>query len=71
MHGDRSKAAIARIEAALARIEAAAARPPAPSGPAPSGDADLDKLRDKHDRLRAAVQDSLEQLELLIEGAQG
>ena len=66
MDGDRSKSAIARIEAALSRIEAAAARPPAPSG-----DQELGKLRDKHDRLRAAVQDSLGQLDQLIEGAQG
>ena len=66
MDGDRSKSAIARIGTALARIEAAAARPPAP----PS-DQELGKLRNKHDRLRAAVQDSLGQLDQLIEGAQG
>ena len=67
MNGDPSSTAIARIEAALARIEAAAARPRAPVG----GGEDLARLQSKHDRLRAAVQDSLEQLDQLIEGAQG
>lgn len=66
MDGDRIKSAIARIEAALVRIEAAAARPPARSD-----GHELGTLRDKHDRLRAAVQDSLGQLDQLIEGAQG
>ena len=66
MEADRSTTALARIEAALARIEAAAAAQRAnPAG------AELAGLRTKHDRLRAAVQDSLEQLDQLIEGAQG
>ena len=65
MDGDRSKQAMARIDAALARIEAAsaAARGPA-SGP------ELAALQSKHDRLRAVVQESLGQLDQLIEGAQ-
>jgi hypothetical protein len=66
MDGDRSNTAFARIEAALARIEAAAARPRT----AETG-GDLMQLQGKHDRLRAAVQDTLTQLDQLIEGAQG
>lgn len=66
MDEDRSSRALARIQQALARIEGAARRPAAPSG-----DADLDQLRAKHDRLRGAVQQSLEQLDQLIEGTQG
>lgn len=69
MEDNRSSRALARIEQALVRIEAAA-RQPEPS-PAPSGDADFERLRTKHERLRAAVQDSLGQLDLLIEGTQG
>lgn len=66
MDADRSKAAMARIEAALARIEGAARAPRvASAGP------ELAELQAKHDRLRSAVQDSLEQLDQLIEGAQG
>lgn len=64
MDGDRSKRALARIEAALARIEAASRRSASASG------AELDELRARHARLRAAVQDGLEQLDSLIEGAQ-
>ena len=65
MDADRSKHAMARIDAALARIEAAsvAARSQA-SGP------ELAALQAKHDRLRGAVQESLGQLDQLIEGAQ-
>ena len=66
MDGDRSNTAFARIEAALARIEAAAARPRSAET---SGD--LAQLQGKHDRLRIAVQDTLTQLDQLIEGAQG
>ena len=66
MDADRSKAAMARIEAALARIEGAA-RAPRANG----GGADLAELQSRHEHLRAAVQDSLEQLDQLIEGAQG
>lgn len=66
MDADRSKAAMARIEAALARIEGAARAPRAAS----TG-SELAELQDRHERLRSAVQDSLEQLDQLIEGAQG
>ena len=64
-HQDRSNRALARIEAALARIEtagkAAAERP---------AEADMQRLQKRHDTLRAAVQESLGQLDLLIDGAQ-
>ena len=66
MDADRSKAALARIEAALARIEGAA-RAPCAASTAP----ELTELQAKHDQLRSAVQHSLEQLDQLIEGAQG
>lgn len=69
MEDSRSSRALARIEQALERIEAAA-RQPQPTL-APSGDLEFDRLRTKHDRLRASVQDSLAQLDLLIEGTQG
>jgi hypothetical protein len=69
MEDNRSSRALARIEQALGRIEAAARQPKI--SPAPSGDADLERLQAKHNRLRAAVQDSLGQLDLLIEGTQG
>ncbi len=69
MEDNRSSRALARIEQALERIETAA-RQPKP-GSAPSGAADFERLRVKHDRLQAAVQDSLGQLDLLIEGTQG
>lgn len=66
MESDPSSAALARIEAALSRIEAAARRPrPAATTP------DMADLQARHDRLRAAVQESLGQLDQLIEGAQG
>ncbi|MDE2436786.1 MAG: hypothetical protein KGM49_11045 [Sphingomonadales bacterium] len=66
MDGDRTARAMARIEAALARIEAGAQQ----AGGA-SGSMELARLEDRHARLRAAVQDSLTELDQLIEGAQG
>lgn len=66
MEDDRSNRARARIEAALRRIESAAQasriRPDA---------AELEQMQARHDRLRAAVQESLQQIDELIEGAQG
>lgn len=70
MEDNRSSRALARIEQALERIEAAA-RQPNPIAAPVSGDVELERLRKKHDRLRSAVQDSLGQLDLLIEGTQG
>jgi hypothetical protein len=63
MDADRTARALARIEQALARIEAAA-RQPRPAEQQPD-------LQRRHDKLKAAVQDSLQQLDLLIEGTQG
>jgi len=56
MDGASVDNSLARIEAALARIEAAAARPR-------GGDAEL---RNRHDRLRAAVGETLRELDQLI-----
>ncbi len=67
MSGDRSSRALARIEAALERIEAATRRGARDS----AGSEELADLRTRHDRLRAAVTDSLAELDQLIEGAQG
>ncbi len=66
MAGDQGSRALARIEQALARIEAA-------SRSAASDDSarQLRQLEERHSRLRGAVQDSLSQLDQLIEGAQG
>ncbi len=66
MEDDRSNRARARIEAALRRIESAAQA----SGIRPDA-AELEQLQARHDRLRAAVQESLQQIDELIEGAQG
>lgn len=70
MEDTRSSRALARIEQALERIEASARQPKPVSTPL-SGDTDLEQLRSRHNRLRAAVQDSLGQLDQLIEGTQG
>ncbi len=57
--------AIARIEAALARIERAPVRSDS------SSDAEFAALRERHARLKAAVQSSLDELDQLIDGAAG
>ncbi|WP_296678210.1 hypothetical protein [Novosphingobium sp.] len=73
MDGDRTARAQARIEAALARIEASAHRAKGLGGgaAAPTGGAELAHLQARHDRLRAVVQDSLSQLDQIIESAEG
>jgi hypothetical protein len=63
MNGDRTEAALARIDAALTRIESAAQTPRAVE---PVGD-----LAARHARLKSAVAESLRQIDTLIEGAQG
>ena len=69
MADERSNRALARIEAALARIESAARRPaPVPAASDPMTKVELDLLEAKHAKLRTVVQDSLQQLDLLIEG---
>jgi hypothetical protein len=65
MSGDRTNRALARIEAALERIEAAARRRPEPVNAA-----ELAELQARHGRLRAAVTDSLAELDQLIAGAE-
>ncbi len=67
MDADRTTTALARIDAALARIEAAAAH----VRDVKAAGAELERLRARHGKLRAAVSDGLQQLDLLIEGAQG
>ncbi len=69
MDGDRIARATSRIEAALERIEAGA-RHIAARGADQSDDTDLTALQARHDRLRAVVQQSLDQLDLLIESAE-
>jgi hypothetical protein len=58
MDGASIEKALARIEAALTRIENAASRVPNAN----------DELADRHARLRAAVTQSLEQLDRLLAG---
>lgn len=72
MNRDRSEQALARIEAALARMEAGLAQKAlGAQRPLASGDdADLVQLRQKHEQLRAAVTQSLHQLDTLIGGGQ-
>ena len=66
MSGDRTEQALARIGAALARIEAAAGTPRASQD-----DGEIAALRDRHAKLRAAVADSLAQLDTMLDGARG
>jgi prefoldin subunit 5 len=58
MDGASSEKALERIEAALARIENAANRPAEAAN----------ELRDRHERLRTAVTQSLRQLDDLLAG---
>lgn len=61
MAGDRSEAAVQRIEAALARI-AQAAEAPAPVGAAPN----VLALVEKHETLRETVAHALAELDTVI-----
>lgn len=61
MAGDRSEAAVQRIEAALARI-AQAAEAPAPAGAAPN----VLALVEKHESLRETVAHALAELDTVI-----
>lgn len=72
MNGDRSEQALARIEAALARMEAGLARQTvgAPQARGAEDGAEVTQLHHKHEQLRAAVTQSLHQLDALIGGAQ-
>jgi hypothetical protein len=60
MEGASMKTALERIEAALTRIENAASREPISQG----------ELAERHARLRAAVTQSLQQLDDLLSGQQ-
>jgi len=85
MNPDHASVALARIEAALSRIEERiAARfahrdgradsslpDPGLAGSPPPDAAERDDLQLRHDRLRAVVQDSLDQLHHLIQNAPG
>lgn len=66
MSGERSSRALARIEAALERIQSATRNRAA----VPASSDELADLHLRHERLRAAVTDSLSELDQLIEGAQ-
>jgi t-SNARE complex subunit (syntaxin) len=85
MNGDRSARALARIEAALARIEIAAPQAGANQAAADEATGaqlasaaqaaerattELQRIQARHEQLRAAVTDSLAQLDQLIAGAQ-
>lgn len=64
MAGDRTEAAVQRIEAALARIAQAAELPRAP--PAPEMSASVAALVDKHERLRETVTQAIGELDALL-----
>lgn len=64
MTGDRSEAAVQRIEAALARIARAAEAPLPPGGTAPA--ANVIALVEKHERLRDNIAQAVADLDKLI-----
>jgi hypothetical protein len=63
--GERTSAAIERIERALARIESVASRA-APAAPAPAGDEDVSALREAHLTLRTRVEGAVAQIDRLL-----
>lgn len=63
MTGDRSEAAVQRIEAALARIARAA---DAPAAPAAGGSANILALIEQHETLRETVALALADLDRVI-----
>jgi hypothetical protein len=67
MTGDRTEAAVQRIEAALARIAQAAdrARDAAPSTPPPAPPS-VTALVERHETLRETVAEALGQLDALL-----
>ena len=68
MTGDRSEAAVQRIEAALARIARAAdtPAPAAPAAPAAGGSANVLALIEQHETLRETVAQALADLDRVI-----
>lgn len=65
MTGDRSEAAVQRIEVALARI-ARAADTPASAAPAAGGGANVLALIEQHETLRETVAQALADLDRVI-----
>ena len=63
MTGDRTEAAVQRIEAALARIASAADRPRAPAAAAPPS---VSALVERHESLRETVAQALGELDALL-----
>jgi hypothetical protein len=63
MTGDRTEAAVQRIEAALARIAQAAERP---RNSAPATPPSVSKLVDSHESLRETVAQALGELDKLL-----
>jgi len=63
MTGDRTEAAVQRIEAALARIASAADRP---LGGAPSMPPSVSALVERHESLRETVAQALGELDALL-----
>ena len=62
MAGDRTEAAVQRIEAALARIARAAEAPRAPAAEGPS----VAALVERHERLRESVTRAIGDLDALL-----
>ena len=67
MADPRALDALRRIDDALARIEAAATRP----RPAPGPSAELEQLREAHERLRQRVTGAVGELDRLIAAGEG
>ena len=71
MPDERALAALSRIERALARVESAASRPvPVPAVDGSAETAELDRLRNAHDRLRERVGGAIGQIDRMIETGQ-
>ncbi|WP_129792742.1 hypothetical protein [Sphingosinicella sp. CPCC 101087] len=67
MADPRALQALRRIERACARIEAATARPRPASAPL----AELERLREAHERLRQRVSGAVEQIDELLAAGNG
>jgi len=66
MTGDRTEAAVQRIEAALARIAQAADRPRATAPAAPAAPPSVSALVERHESLRETVAQALGDLDALL-----
>jgi hypothetical protein len=65
MSDQRALDTLKRIEQALARVETAATNRPPPAAPAP--DADVERLREAHEKLRQRVAGAIGEIDRLIE----